>query len=197
MIKQEQKMNPKTAGLFQKVFFLAIFLFCAPSMAEDTLPNSAFSFSTHSQDDALLHYYIGIFPGIGQESGTQYPMNSGFAYGGTFGMEFKKSFGAALTYEHNSFSYSDTNVTSTVSQIMLEANIFSLLVLNGGFHLAEVIKVQPGFRTADLGFGLHIGLDVSLTSHISAGFVGYWTLVGENEDHHSILNLMLPLKFWF
>jgi hypothetical protein len=144
-----------------------------------------------------LHMYIEAAPGIGQNSGTLYPMNSGFAYQFTAGFEFKKALGFALTYQHNSFTYSGSTVTSTIHQLMLEANVFSLLVLNGGFQLADVLKLETGYRSADFGFGIHIGLDVNLNPHLTAGIVGYATQVLENEDHHTILNLMVPLKYWF
>jgi hypothetical protein len=124
-------------------------------------------------------------------------MNSGIAYGATFGLELDKAVGFAVSYQHNSFAYSGSATKSTVHQLLAELNVFSLLVLNGGFHFADVLKLEPGLRTADLGFGVHIGLDVSLTNHITAGVIGYCTFVLEQEDHHSILNLMVPVKYWF
>ena len=172
-------------------------LFSLPAFAQDSLPNSAFVFGADPNAAASTHYYFGIEPGIGQASGTQYPLNSGYVYGFTFGMEQKKAFGFALTYQHNGLAYADSGIKTSIHQIIAEANVFSLLVLHGGFHLADVIKLQPGVRTADLGFGLHIGLDVTINAHLTAGITGYWTLVMEQDDHHSLINLMLPLKYWW
>jgi hypothetical protein len=164
---------------------------------DDKLPNSAFTFGSNRNTPSNFHSYFGLGPGWGQESGTQYPMNSGFCFGATAGVEAYKAFGLALTYQHDAFAYSNSSVSSTIQQIMLELNAFSLLVLNGGLQVGDVIKFEPGTKEAALGMGAHLGLDISINSHLTAGVTGYLTFVMENNDHHSVINLIVPLKFWF
>jgi hypothetical protein len=178
------------------VIFLGLGFAHSAFALEDKLPNSAFAFGS-SRNEAKLHSYFGIAPGIGQASGTQYPQNSGFVYGATFGVEVQKAFGLALTYQRDSFSDTGTGLKSSVHQILLETNVFSLLVLNGGFQVGDIVKTEAGYKSADFGFGLHVGLDVSISAHVTAGITGYCTFVMEQDDHHTIINLMLPLKYWF
>jgi hypothetical protein len=143
------------------------------------------------------HPYFGLEAGYSQPSGTAFPLNSGFVYGATAGIEVLKTVGLGLTYQHSSLTYQDSGINTSVHQLLLEVNVFSLLILNGGFHIGDVIKFENGTRTADLGFGFHTGFDASLTEHLTVGIAGYVTFVLEKEDHHSLLNLMLPLKWWF
>lgn len=165
---------------------------------DDKLPNSAITFGSPSTEPSSVHWYGGIEPGVGLSSGTQYPMNSGFAYGIKVGIEEKKAYGFALSYQHESMSFSGTDVSSTVNQILAEANVFSLLVLNGGFHAGDVIRLDSdGVRRSSVGTGVHIGIDVSINPHLTVGVVGYETFVLEPDDNHSLLSLLVPLKVWF
>jgi hypothetical protein len=177
--------------------FLALFSFGEKSFATDYLPNSSLARTETEADRLHAHGYFGLQLGVGQASGTEFPLNSGLVYGAPAGVEVLKSLGVALTYLHNSFTYQDTGINTSVHQILLEANVFSLLILSGGFHAGDVIKFQDKARTADFGLGFHLGFDASVTSHMTVGLAAYATLVTEKEDHHTLLNLMVPVKYWF
>jgi opacity protein-like surface antigen len=151
----------------------------------------------NAQEAKRAHPYFGLEFGESQASGTAFPLNAGFVYGATAGVEVLKKIGLGLTYQRSSLTYSDSGVNTSVHQILFEVNAFSLLILNGGFHVGDVIKFDNGVRTADVGFGFHAGFDAGLTEHLTVGVVGYVTFVTEREDHHSLINLLVPVKYWF
>jgi hypothetical protein len=178
------------------LFFVLTFASIIPARAADFLDPSNFGKNTNA--NALrAHPYFGLETGVSQASGTAFPLNSGFVYGATAGVEVLRTVGVGLTYQHSSLTYQDSGINTSVHQLLLEINAFSLLILNGGFHVGDVIKFENGTRTADLGFGFHAGFDAGLTEHLTIGVAGYVTFVLEKEDHHSLLNLMVPLKWWF
>ena len=150
-------------------------------------------FSRNARADS----YIGAEIGTGAASGTAADLNSGLVLGGTLGYQLIPEFGVALTYQHSALSLASTGTSVSVSQILAEANIFSLLLLHGGLHVGDVTTSALGASSSDFGFGAHLGFDLRLTDRVSAGLGGYWTYVTESNDKHSLFNLVLPLKFWF
>jgi hypothetical protein len=141
--------------------------------------------------------YFGIEGGVGEASGTAENLNSGWVFGATGGYELTPSFGLALTYQHENHSIAAQNTSVNSSQIMLEANGFSFLLLHGGLQVGDVFTTYNGYTSADLGFGAHAGFDVKLTARLTAGFSAYWTYVTETNDKHSLFNFVVPLKVWF
>jgi hypothetical protein len=81
--------------------------------------------------------------------------------------------------------------------LMLELNIFSYLLLNGGIQFGDIITSTNGDINNSLGLGVHVGFDMHVSKTITAGLGAYWTYVTENSDKHSLFNIMIPLRYWF
>jgi hypothetical protein len=141
--------------------------------------------------------FFGIEPGIGIGAGTSVPLNSGIVLGATAGFELNPDFGFAITYQHSNLGVTDTNNSESISQVFVEANAFSYLLLHGGVHLGDVITNAEGVASNDLGVGMHAGFDVHLNDRFTAGLAAYWTYVIETADRHSLYSLVIPLKVWF
>ena len=141
--------------------------------------------------------YLGADIGVGSASGTSASEDSGLVLGATAGYQITPEFGVGATYLHSALGLSGTETGVSVSQFLLEANVFSLLLLQGGLHVGAVHSSISGFSTDDMGYGAHIGFDLRLTDRLSAGLGAYWTYVTQNNDKHSLFNFMIPLKVWF
>ena len=141
--------------------------------------------------------YLGADIGVGSASGTSASQDSGLVLGATAGYQITPEFGVGATYLHSALGLSGTNIGVNVNQFLLEANVFSLLLLHGGLHIGDVHTSINGFSSDDMGFGAHIGFDLRLTDRLSAGFGAYWTYVTQNNDKHSLFNFIIPLKVWF
>jgi hypothetical protein len=141
--------------------------------------------------------YFGIEGGVGSASGTFAEMNSGLVLGATAGYQLMPEFGVGLTYQHSALGISGLGTDVSVSQILAEANVFSLLLLHGGLHVGDVVTSIAGTSSSDLGLGVHLGFDIRVTEKLSAGFGAYWTYVTASNDKHSLFNFVVPLKIWF
>jgi hypothetical protein len=146
---------------------------------------------------AFANGFFGIEPGIGIGAGTSVPLDSGIVLGATGGFELNPDFGLAITYQHSNLGVTGTHNSESVSQLFLEANAFSYLLLHGGIHLGDVITNSEGIASNDLGVGMHAGFDVRLNDRFTVGLAAYWTYVIETEDRHSLYSLVVPLKVWF
>ena len=156
-----------------------------------------FSVSIFSSPVHASNGFFGIEPGIGIGAGTAEPLDSGVVLGATAGYEFNPDFGFAVTYQHSKLGVTNTDNTENISQIFLEANAFSYLLLHGGIHLGDVITNVNGNSTGNLGVGLHVGFDLRVTERLTAGLAAYWTYVDQTADKHSLYSLVVPLKVWF
>jgi hypothetical protein len=150
-----------------------------------------------TEPKALADGYLGGLIGVGSSSGDAYNTNSGLALGATLGFHLVPGFGVAGTYLHTSLNGVNGAPNVGESQLLAEANIFTLFFLQGGVHLGEVTESVGSFSTTDMGFGAHLGIDIKIVENISVGAVGYWTYDTESNNKHSLFNLMVPLKYWF
>ena len=140
--------------------------------------------------------YLGIEGGLALASGTYLPLNSGLAYGINMGID-TPILGFGLIARHESLSVWNTNSKESITQMMLELNIFSYLLLNGGIQAGDIITNLDGGSTNSLGLGFHLGVDLHVTKELTAGLGAYWTYVTQNSDKHSLFNIMIPVRYWF
>jgi opacity protein-like surface antigen len=156
----------------------------------------AFALFTSSQ--AKAEVYIGALGGYGTSSGSSYTNSGGFAWGGTAGIQLVPTLGVAVTYINDSLKRSD-NVGVTESQILGELNFFSILFLPSGVHVGNVMTSTSGYSgsTSDLGFGAHTGFEFNLVQNVTIGVAVYYTYVTTQNDHHSLIDILVPLKFHF
>lgn len=146
---------------------------------------------------ASAESYFGADIGLGSASGTAASEDSGLVLGATAGYQLTPEFGLGLTYQHSSLGLSGSNLGVGVTQYLVEANIFSLLLLHGGLHVGDVHTSISNSSSNDLGFGAHLGFDIRITDYFSAGLGLYWTYVTQANDKHSLFNIVIPLKVWF
>ena len=142
---------------------------------------------------ALADAYVGGLVGYGNASGSALSTTGGVALGATVGFQLIPNLGVAATFIHDSLKSGSVSVG--VNQYLLEGNFFSALFFPSGVHFGTVNTSLLGVSTSDMGFGLHTGLDIPLMPGITVGVAGYWTYVTTTNDKHSLLNILVPVKF--
>ena len=155
---------------------------------------AAAAFCTLVTTQARADTYIGALGGYGANSGSPAYSSGGLAYGATAGFQLVPNLGVAATYIHDSMKAG----TSTVGnhEFLLEGNFFSILFFPSGVHFGNVkTTFADGSSYSDFGFGAHTGFDLMLVHGISIGVSAYWTYVTHTDDKHSLVNVLVPVKF--
>ena len=151
---------------------------------------------TSADPSRIYNAYVGVETGLGITSGTYRPVNSGIAYGINAGID-TPLIGFGLAFRHEKLTIWNTNSQQNITQFLLELNIFSYLLLNGGFQIGDIVAKTNDETSHSFGLGVHVGFDLHFTKDLTAGLGTYWTYVQQNSDKHSLFNLMIPLKYWF
>jgi hypothetical protein len=140
--------------------------------------------------------YVGVEGGLAIASGTYLPLNSGVAYGIDVGID-TPVIGYGFMARHELLPIWNTQSKESITQMMLELNIFSYLLLNGGIQFGDIITSTNGDINNSLGLGVHVGFDMHVSKTVTVGLGAYWTYVTENSDKHSLFNIMIPVRYWF
>jgi len=154
-----------------------------------------FALITGLSSQAKADMYVGGLVGYGTVSGDVLSYTGGLAVGATAGIQLVPNLGVAATYLHNSLSVGSTDVG--VSELLAEANFFTIIFFPTGVHIGEVTTSVGGSSTTDFGFGLHTGFDINLVANVTVGAAAYWTYVTTSNDKHSLFDLVVPIKFHF
>jgi hypothetical protein len=142
---------------------------------------------------AKADMYIGGLVGYGTNAGAGYSSDGGLALGATAGFQLVPNLGLGATYLHDALKSGSIDIG--VSQYLVEANFFSLLFFPSGVHIGSVHTSIGNASASDMGFGLHTGFDMNIAAGISVGVAAYWTYVTAENDKHSLLNVVVPIKF--
>jgi hypothetical protein len=156
-----------------------------------------FSLTLMVQPNANAQGYIGGLIGMGSAPGSGVSLDSGLVYGGTLGYHLMPEMGVAFTFQHSALETSVGSIDVGVNQYMGELNFFSVVFLQGGIHAGAVNTSVAGASSTDFGFGGHLGFDINLAQQLSVGIEAYYTYVTAENDKHSLLNFIVPIKVAF
>ena len=156
-----------------------------------------FSATLATTPNAKAEGYIGGLIGMGSAPGTGVGVDAGLVYGGTIGYRLVPELGFAFNFQHSALETSTGSIDYKVNQYMGELNFFTVFFLQGGVHAGAVNTSVLGVSSTDFGGGAHLGIDVKLAEQVSVGVQAYYTYVTMENDKHSLLNFIVPIKVWF
>ena len=164
---------------------------------KQTLGILLLAFTLITAQQAKADTYVGGLIGYGFDAGNVANVTGGLAVGATAGLQLVPNLGVAVTYLRNFEKFTNTTLDYGVSQYLVEFNFFSVLFFPSGVHIGQIHSDYNGATSNDLGFGLHTGFDVHIMGNMTIGGAAYWTYVTEQNNKHSVFDIVVPVKFHF